>query len=126
LVQIYHFLITSNIPFSALIMVAIAVDRYLCICHPWQSAQLMNQARAKLVVTALGDRSPCPILELWKLVVTALALFAALIGICVALMYGVYRPINMPHNFDNLTTAQLTAIVLNADKYVTTPCTTSG
>ena len=88
-------------------MVAIAVDRYLCICHPWQSAQLMNQARAKLVVTAL-------------------ALFAALIGICVALMYGVYRPINMPHNFDNLTTAQLTAIVLNADKYVTTPCTTSG
>ena len=30
----YHFLITSNIPFSALVMVAIAVDRYLCICHP--------------------------------------------------------------------------------------------
>jgi len=87
-------------------MVAIAVDRYLCICHPWRSAQLMNQSRAKLVVTSL-------------------ALFAALIGICVALMYGVYRPIYMPHDFQNLTDAELTAIVQNADKYVTITITTA-
>jgi len=70
--QIYQFLITSNIPFSALIMVAIAVDRYLCICHPWRSAELMNQSRAKLVVLTL-------------------AAFSAAIGVCVALMYGVFR-----------------------------------
>jgi len=101
LVQIYQFLITSNIPFSALIMVAIAVDRYLCICHPWRSAELMNQSRAKVVVMAL-------------------ALFAALIGVCVALMYGVFRPIYMPPNYQNLTDAELTAIVQSTEKYVTT------
>ena len=32
--KFYQFLITSNIPFSALIMVAIAFDRYFAICHP--------------------------------------------------------------------------------------------
>ena len=99
LVQIYQFLITSNIPFSALIMVAIAVDRYICICHPWRSAQLMNQSRAKLVVMVL-------------------ALCAAVIGVCVTLMYGVFRPIYMPPDFHNLTTAELTAIVHAADEYV--------
>ena len=99
--QIYQFLITSNIPFSALIMVAIAVDRYICICHPWRSVQLMNQSRAKLVVMVL-------------------ALCAAVIGVCVALMYGVFRPIHLPANYQNLTTAQLTAIVQAADEYVIT------
>jgi len=82
-------------------MVAIAVDRYLCICHPWRSAQLMNQSRAKFVVVAL-------------------ALFAGLIGVCVALMYGVFRPILMPPNFENLTITELTVIVHQAVKYVTT------
>jgi len=80
-------------------MVAIAVDRYLCICHPWHSAQLMNQSRAKVVVMAL-------------------AAFSAAIGVCVALMYGVFRPINLPTDYHNLTTADLTAIILAADKYV--------
>ena len=98
LMQIYQFLITSNIPFSALIMAAIAVDRYICICHPWRSAQLMNQSRAKLVVMVL-------------------ALCAGVIGVCVALMYGVFRPIYMPPDYQNLTTAQLTAIVQAADEY---------
>jgi len=79
-VQIYQFLITSNIPFSALIMVAIAVDRYLCICHPWRSAALMNVSRAKVVVCILG-------------------LFAMFIGVIVGLMYGVYhyQPVTSLH-----------------------------
>ena len=46
LCKLYQFLITSNIPFSALIMVAIAIDRYLCICHPFLNA--LNLTRAKV------------------------------------------------------------------------------
>ncbi|ESN99202.1 hypothetical protein HELRODRAFT_189028 [Helobdella robusta] len=34
LCKTYQFLITSSIPFSAMIMVAIAFDRYFAICHP--------------------------------------------------------------------------------------------
>ena len=66
----YQFLITSNIPFSAMIMVAIAIDRYFCICHPFLRA--LNLFRAKIMIGAL-------------------ALLAAVIGVCVALMYGVYQ-----------------------------------
>ena len=63
-----QFLITCNIPFSAMIMVAIAVDRYLSICRPLVSA--LTALRAWLVTAVLG-------------------VFAAAIGICVALMYSV-------------------------------------
>lgn len=68
--KIYQFLITSNIPFSALIMVVIAIDRYLCICHPFLRAFTVSRV---------------------KVVVAALALFAAAMGLCVALMFGVYQ-----------------------------------
>lgn len=34
LCKLYQFLITSKVPLSAFIMVAIAFDRYFCICHP--------------------------------------------------------------------------------------------
>lgn len=69
LCKLYQFLITSNIPFSALVMVAIAVDRYLCICHPFLRA--LTVARAKKVTISL-------------------ALCAVGLGVIVALMYGVY------------------------------------
>ena len=74
--KFYHFLITSNIPFSAWIMVAIAVDRYLCICHPFQRVMTMNRAKA-LSVT--------------------LAMFTCLLGVFVALIHGVYQ-IQQPNN----------------------------
>ena len=45
------FLITSTVPFSAYIMVGIAVDRYLCICHPL--LQVFTVARVKLVISLL-------------------------------------------------------------------------
>lgn len=67
--KLYLFLITSNIPFSALIMVAIAVDRYFCICHPF--LHVMTVARAKVMIAAL-------------------AAFATSLGICVSLTFGVY------------------------------------
>lgn len=69
LCRIYQFLITSNIPFSALIMVAIAVDRYLSICHPFLRA--LNPARAKAIIGAL-------------------VAFAVALGLCVSLMFSVY------------------------------------
>ena len=68
--KLYQFLITSNIPFSALIMVAIAIDRYLCICHPFLHA--LNLTRAKIMTLFMG-------------------LFSASLGVIVALMHGVYE-----------------------------------
>lgn len=49
--KLYMFLITCNVPFSAFIMVAIAFDRYFCICHPFLHA--MNVPRAKVIVFCL-------------------------------------------------------------------------
>ncbi|XP_064611692.1 cholecystokinin receptor type A-like [Liolophura sinensis] len=66
--KLYKFLITSNVPFSAFIMVAIAVDRYLCICHPFLHA--MNIFRAKVIIAAL-------------------ALLATTLGIITSLAFGV-------------------------------------
>ncbi|ESO95713.1 hypothetical protein LOTGIDRAFT_160263 [Lottia gigantea] len=50
--KIYHFLITTTIPFSAFVMVAIAFDRYLCICHPF--LHVMTIRRAKIIVASLS------------------------------------------------------------------------
>ncbi|GFO16190.1 orexin receptor type 2 [Plakobranchus ocellatus] len=47
----YMFLITSTVPFSAYIMVGIAVDRYLCICHPL--LHIFTVTRAKRVILLL-------------------------------------------------------------------------
>lgn len=71
LCKIYQFLITSNIPFSAMIMVAIAIDRYFCICHPFFHG--LNLDRAKYVTGGL-------------------ALFAIGLGVVVSLMYSAYHP----------------------------------
>lgn len=67
--KFYMFLITSNVPFSAFIMMAIAVDRYLCICHPF--TQILNKRMAKLVISGL-------------------AMVAFSLGIITGLNYGVY------------------------------------
>lgn len=52
LCKLYMFFITSNVPFATFIMVAIAVDRYLCICHPFR--HLMNARRAKAITFILA------------------------------------------------------------------------
>lgn len=80
----YQFLITSNIPFSALIMVAIAVDRYLSICHPFLRA--LNPARAKAIIGVL-------------------VAFAVALGLCVSLMFSVYGVDEMA----DVTTATIVA-----------------
>jgi hypothetical protein len=43
--KLYQFLIAANIPFSALTMVAIAVDRYLIICHPFMHVLTVGRAK---------------------------------------------------------------------------------
>jgi len=68
--KLYQFFITCNIPFSALIMVAIAVDRYLCICQPF--TRLLTLGRAKVLIGLL-------------------AAVAATLGACVAMFFGVYE-----------------------------------
>lgn len=70
LCKMYQFLITSSIPFSALVMAAIAIDRYFCICHPFLHA--ITLCRAKIICVCLG-------------------LVAIGLGIIVGLMFGVYR-----------------------------------
>ena len=65
-----QFLIACNIPFSLFIMVAIAVDRYLCICRPFTRVLTVHRA---------------------KLTVFVLAMCASAVGVCVALMYGVHN-----------------------------------
>ncbi|XP_064642176.1 galanin receptor type 1-like isoform X2 [Lineus longissimus] len=85
LCKIYHFAVTSNVPFSALIMSAIAVDRYLCICHPFLHA--MNIKRAKICILCLG-------------------LFSSVLGAIVAMMHGVFRGI--PYKYCNVTNVSFT------------------
>lgn len=49
--KIYQFLITSNVPFSAFIMVIIAFDRYLKICRPWNHT--LDSKMAKRIIIFL-------------------------------------------------------------------------
>lgn len=70
--KLYHFLITCNIPFSAMVMVAIAVDRYFCICHPWMNVVTVDAAKG--IVVGLGAT-------------------AIVLGGCVACMYGIYHQV---------------------------------
>nr|XP_022345243.1 orexin receptor type 2-like [Crassostrea virginica]XP_022345244.1 orexin receptor type 2-like [Crassostrea virginica] len=66
--RLYMFLITGGVPFATLIMVAIAFDRYFCICHPF--LHVITIFRAKLIILILFT-------------------FAGILGIMVALMYGI-------------------------------------
>ena len=73
----YQFLITCTVPLSAFIMVAIAVDRYICICHPF--VHIMTVPRAKCIVYILAG-------------------FAVVLGLITALGTGVYEETIMPVN----------------------------
>ncbi|CAH1774930.1 unnamed protein product [Owenia fusiformis] len=101
--KVYQFLITCNVPFSAFIMAAIAVDRYLCICHPFLHA--MNPFRAKLIVFAL-------------------LILAFSLGTFTSLAFGVYnhKTFNETYTTVNVTslgnvtretTIEVTRVVLN-------------
>ena len=75
--KIYQGLITSTIPFSALLMAAIAVDRYFCICHPFLHA--INIRRAKIMCVFLG-------------------MIATGLGLITGLAHGVYAKKTLCHD----------------------------
>ncbi|XP_059147224.1 trissin receptor-like [Physella acuta] len=67
--KLYYFFITCTVPFSVFIMVAIAIDRYICICRP--HSHVLDSVRARNCVICL--------------------LFLAIImGIVTAMSMGVY------------------------------------
>ncbi len=77
LCKLYQFSITSAIPYSAFLIVAIAVHMYLSICHPFIKVRICTVFRAKILCVCLS-------------------VVAACIGIFVALMYGVNQKIPVP------------------------------
>lgn len=68
--KVYQFFITSHVPFSAFIMVAIAFDRYFCICRPWMKFLDIRFAK-RIIVCLLG--------------------FSLTLGLITSLAYGVYH-----------------------------------
>lgn len=66
----YLFVITCNTPLSAVLLVAISVDRYFCICHPF--LHVITQRRAKVIIFSLS-------------------LFAFSLGILTSLTYGIFE-----------------------------------
>ncbi|KAH9495487.1 hypothetical protein Btru_013023 [Bulinus truncatus] len=67
--KLYYFFITCTVPFSVFIMVAIAMDRYICICRPHSHVLDSKRARNSVLV---------------------LLLLAILMGIIPAMFHGVY------------------------------------
>ncbi|KAK0063692.1 orexin receptor type 2 [Biomphalaria pfeifferi] len=68
--KLYHFFITSKVPLSAFIMVAIAFDRYFCICHPLK--RIMTVRRVKVIIMFLS-------------------FLACTLGVITSLFYSVYH-----------------------------------
>lgn len=100
LCKLYHFLITSKIPMSAFIMVAIAFDRYFCICHPF--ARIITLARARSIVVCL-------------------ALLASFFGVVTSMFYGVYQVVERidSKRIDDALGTNFTKSVAKLDSTVT-------
>ena len=69
--KIYQFLVTSTVPLSAFLMVAIAFDRYLCVVRPLKHMTSMTIKRTKIIIAMLF-------------------LLAVTTGLLCCLMYGTY------------------------------------
>ena len=78
--KVYQFFITSHVPFSAFIMVAIAFDRYFCICRPWMKFLDIKFA---------------------KRIIVSLLIFSLSLGLITSLAYGVYH--RNPTIYKNIT-----------------------
>lgn len=67
--KLYYFVITCTVPFSVFIMVAIAIDRYLCICRPHSHVLDSTKAIHSVII---------------------LLVIAVVLGVITAMFYGVY------------------------------------
>ena len=67
--KLYYFSITCIVPFSVYIMVAIAVDRYICICRP--HSHILTHSRGKKIIIGL-------------------LLLSVVQGLITSMFYGVY------------------------------------
>jgi hypothetical protein len=87
--RLYIFLTTFNIPFSSLLVASIAVDRYLCICHPfWHKA---NVTRFR-----------------WIIGIAVLWLSSGGFGLTVSLMHSVYAyDFSVDMDDGNITTLEM-------------------
>ena len=97
--KLYQFMKTTTIPFSALVMVAIALDRYLCIVYPFK--HIMTIKRAKVTVFFL-------------------CVFAFMLGLICSLMIGTYQrcdAINQHNNesvyYTNNTQSKFDEIIID-------------
>lgn len=98
--KLYNFLMTTTVPFSAFVMVAIAVDRYLCICHPFKHVMTIRRA---------------------EYIVGFLCVFAVILGILCSLNYTLVlypndaqnasKPINSSLFNESIDTSTLTSFV---------------
>lgn len=105
--KIYQFFITSNVPFSAFIMVAIAIDRYLCICRPW--VKVINIKVAKKIILCL-------------------LMLSLSLGLITSLAYGVYHKkavtklirnvTNEASDIHNVTFADANALLTNCSQTI--------
>ena len=86
--KLYHFCITFNVPLAAMIMVAIAVDRYFSICHPF--LHVVTPQRARIAVVCLS-------------------LFAFLLGTVTALAYNYRQIVPAQQSFFNGITSNLSS-----------------
>ncbi|CAG5123960.1 unnamed protein product [Candidula unifasciata] len=75
--KVYHFLIITTVPFSCVVIVAIAIDRYMCICHPFHHWMTIQRAR---------------------IIIGALALFIFMFAGIVCLHYTIYTEVDMQLN----------------------------
>ena len=89
----YMFLITFNVPFSAFIMCAIAIDRFFCICYPFLHA--LNLRRARIIILCLLS-------------------LACLCGLITALLHGIIPPMEMTSH-DRKTTNTSSALITTND-----------
>jgi cholecystokinin A receptor/hypocretin (orexin) receptor 2 len=100
--KIYQFLVSSNIPFSVFIMVAIALDRYFCICHPF--LQAITMCRAQIISVVMG-------------------LYAAVLGSLVACMFGLTHFIGPEHHYNStqeMTSDQNTTMLITQTQEIQT------
>ena len=91
----YMFLITFNVPFSAFIMCAIAIDRFFCICYPFLHA--LNLRRAKIMILCL------------------LAL-ACICGLITALLHGIIPPMETNSQTNSSANTSSALLAANATK----------